>query len=193
VAGAGAMSAFGNEAVWYLMRGSGVVALLLLTGVMALGIATYGGVRLAGMPRFATVALHRSISMLSVVFVAVHVATAVLDPYAAVNLVNAVVPFTAAAQPLLVGLGALAVDLLIALMVTGLLRERIGRRTWRTVHWGAYAMWPAAFVHAIGIGSDASTLWGRALGVAAVAVIGGSVAWRLLLPPDSAPAPLTAR
>ena len=187
------MSAFGNEAVWYLMRGSGVVSLLLLTGVMALGIATFGGVRLGAMPRFATVALHRSISMLSVVFVAVHVVTAVLDPYAAVNLVNALVPFTAASQPLVVGLGALAVDILIALMITGALRERIGRRTWRAVHWGAYAMWPAAFVHAVGIGSDTATLWGRALGIGAVAVIGGSVVWRLLLPSDSAPAPLTAR
>lgn len=187
------MSAFGNEAVWYLMRGSGVVSLLLLTGVMALGIATFGGVRLGAMPRFATVALHRSISMLSVVFVAVHVGTAVLDPYAAVTLVNALVPFTAASTPLVVGLGAVAVDLLIALMVTGILRERIGRRSWRVIHWAAYAMWPAAFIHAIGMGSDVSTLWGRALGVAAVAVIGGSVAWRLLLPSDSAPAPLTVR
>ena len=184
--------AFANEAVWYLMRGTGVVSLLLLTGVMALGIATFGGVRLASLPRFATVALHRSISMLSVVFVSVHVATAVLDPYAAVNLVNALVPFTAASKPLVVGLGALAVDLLIALMVTGILRERIGRRSWRAIHWGAYAMWPAAFIHAIGMGSDVPTIWGRALGIAAVAVIGGSLAWRLLLPSHSAPAPLTA-
>ena len=187
------MSAFGNEAVWYLMRGSGVVSLLLLTGVMALGIATFGGVRLGRMPRFATVALHRSISLLSVAFVAVHVGTAVLDPYAAVGLVDALVPFTAASKPLLVGLGALAVDLMIALTVTGILRGRIGQRTWRAIHWGAYAMWPAAFIHAIGMGSDTSTLWGRALGITAVAVIGGSVAWRLLLPSDSAPAPLATR
>ena len=43
------------------------------------------------------------------------------------------------------------------------------------------------------MGSDTSTLWGRALGIGAIAIIGGSVAWRLLLPSDSAPAPLVTR
>ena len=75
----------GRARVWYLMRGSGVVSLLLLTGVMALGIATFGGVRLGTMPRFATLALHRSVSLMAVVFLGVHVATAVIDPYAAVG------------------------------------------------------------------------------------------------------------
>ena len=89
-------------------------------------------------------------------------ATAVIDPYAAVRLVDVFVPFTAASRPLLVGLGALAVDLVLALVVTGLLRERIGRRAWRAIHWAAYATWPVAFIHAIGMGTDTSTLWLRA-------------------------------
>lgn len=176
------MSVFANgNAVWFLMRGSGVVSLLLLTGVLALGIATRGGVRLGSLPRFATLALHRSISLLSVVFIGIHVTCAVIDPYAAVRLVAVFVPFTATSRPLLVGLGALAVDLVLALVVTGLLRERIGHRTWRAIHWAAYATWPVAFLHAIGMGTDTSSLWLRALAVGSVALIGGSVAWRLLL------------
>ena len=188
------MSVFDNgNAVWFLVRGSGVVSLLLLTGVMALGIATRGGVRLGSLPRFATLALHRSISLLSVVFIGIHVATAVIDPYAAVGLVDVLVPFTAASRPLFVGLGAVAVDLVLALIVTGLLRERIGRRTWRAIHWAAYATWPVAFVHAIGMGSDTSSLWLRALGIGSVALIGGAVAWRLLLPSGAPSSPATAR
>jgi methionine sulfoxide reductase heme-binding subunit len=180
------MSVFDNgNAVWFLMRGSGVVSLLLLTGVMALGIATRGAVRLSSLPRFATLALHRSISLLSVVFIGVHVATAVIDPYAAVRLVDVFVPFGGHSRPLYVGLGALAVDLILALVVTGLLRERIGQRTWRVIHWSAYATWPVAFVHAIGMGSDTSTLWLRALGIGSVAVIVGSVVWRLLIPSEN--------
>ena len=188
------MSVFDNgNAVWFLMRGSGVVSLLLLTGVMTLGIATRGGVQLGSLPRFATLALHRSLSLLSVVFIGVHVASAVLDPYAAVRLVNVFVPFTAASRPLLVGLGALAVDLILALVVTGLLRERIGRRTWRAIHWAAYATWPVAFIHGIGIGTDTSSLWLRALGIGSVAIIGGAVAWRLLLASDTPSSPAAAR
>ena len=70
-----------DKAIWYVMRGSGVVSLLLLTGVMTLGIATAKRWRPAGRPRFVTAALHRSIALLAVVFVAIHVVTAVLDPY----------------------------------------------------------------------------------------------------------------
>ena len=83
------MSVFGNgNAVWFLMRGSGVVSLLLLTGVMALGVATRGSAKISSLPRFATLALHRTISLLSVVFIGIHVTTAVIDPYAAVRLVD---------------------------------------------------------------------------------------------------------
>jgi methionine sulfoxide reductase heme-binding subunit len=187
------MSGIGaSNAVWFLMRGSGVVSLLLLTGVMALGVATWGGVRLGSLPRFATMALHRSISLLAVAFIAVHVTTAVIDPYTSVRLIDVVVPFTAAWKPLFVGLGALAVDAMIALTVTGLLRERIGRRTWRAIHWSAYAAWPVAFVHALGIGTDTSTLWLRAVAIGCVALIGGALAWRLLVPSDD-PTPVTVR
>jgi methionine sulfoxide reductase heme-binding subunit len=184
------MSVLGHgNAVWFLMRGSGVVALALLTGVLALGIATTGGVRLGRMPRFATLALHRSISLLAVVFLGVHVATAVADPYAAVGLADVVLPFSARAHPIAIGLGALALDLILALVVTSLLRARIGRRTWRAVHWAAYAAWPLAFLHTIETGSDMATLWLRIVALAALAVVGLSVAWRVLgRSPGAAPA-----
>lgn len=178
------MSVFAHgNAVWFLMRGSGVVALVLLTAVLALGIATTGGVRLGSLPRFATLALHRSISLLSVVFVGVHVATAVADPYAAVRLADVFLPFGARSRPLLVGLGALSVDLVVALIVTSLLRARIGRRAWRAVHWAAYAAWPLAFLHAVGMGSDTRTLWLRVLAIGALALVAVSLAWRVLRRP----------
>jgi methionine sulfoxide reductase heme-binding subunit len=165
--------------VWYLMRASGVTSLVLLTGVMALGIATWGGVVIGSLPRFATMALHRSISLMAVAFVAVHVVTAVVDPYAAVRAIDVVVPFSARSHALLVGLGAVAVDLLLALVVTGLLRLRLGRRGFRAVHWAAYLAWPVAFLHAVGIGSDTGTTWLRSVAVACVAAVCVAAAWRL--------------
>jgi sulfoxide reductase heme-binding subunit YedZ len=174
-----------DRAVWYLMRGSGVTALLLLTGVVALGVLTSRKTSLPTLPRFATMTLHRSISLLAVVFVAVHVATAVLDPYAAVRLVDTVLPFAGSWQPLWLGLGTLAVDLLVAVTVSSLLMKHIKRRTWRAIHWLGYAVWPVAFLHSIAIGSDAGTLWLRALAVAMLAAIVAAAAWRLGAPSAS--------
>lgn len=165
-------------AVWYLMRGSGVVSLLLLSGATALGIATWGRVTIGSLPRFATVALHRSVSLLAVAFTAIHVTTAVADPWAPVRPIAAVVPFAASGHPVLIGLGAVAVDLLLAVAVTGVLRARIGARAFRAVHWGAYAAWPVAVVHGLGMGSDAGTPWFRMLAVAVVGLVGAAAAWR---------------
>ena len=172
-----------SNAVWFLMRGSGVVSLLLLTAVAALGVATVHGVRLGRMPRFATLALHRSVALLAVAFLAVHVTSAVVDPYAAVGVVDALVPFGAASQPLAVGLGAVALDLVLALAATGALRHRIGRRTWRAIHWSAYAAWPAAWLHALVLGSDAGTPWMRGVLTTSFCVVAAAALWRATLAP----------
>jgi sulfoxide reductase heme-binding subunit YedZ len=177
------VSIAGSTAVWYLMRGSGIVSLLLLTAVAALGVATVARARLGSLPRFATPSLHRSLALLAVTFLAMHVTAAVVDPYAAVRVVDALVPFTAASHPLPVGLGAVALDLVIALAVTGVLRRWIGRRTWRAIHWSAYAAWPAAWLHGLALGSDTATLWMRAVVVGSALVVGGAALWRAALAP----------
>ena len=166
-------------AVWYLMRASGVVSLVLLTAVFALGIATAKRWHPVRLPRFVTAALHRSISLLSVVFLAIHVVTALIDPYAHVGLVATIVPFTAGSNPLWVGLGTVSLDLVVALIVSSLLRRHIGPRAWKAIHWLAYLSWPVALAHTIGSGSDATTLWLRIVGGLSIAVIGAVVAWRL--------------
>lgn len=165
-------------AVWYLMRGSGVVSLLLLTAVVALGIATADRRRIGSLPRFVTMSLHRSVSLLAVVFLAIHVSTAVIDPFASIRLLDVFVPFLAGRSPLAAGLGAIALDLLVALVVTSLLRARIGLRVWRFVHGLAYALWPVAFLHGIAIGTDKAALWMLGVDLVCAAVIAGSLALR---------------
>ena len=168
-----------TDALWYLGRGTGVVSLVLLTLVVALGIATRSGRPLPGLPRFAVTAVHRSGSLLAVVFVAVHVLTLLFDPYAQLNLVSLIVPFTAGAQPLWYGLGAVALDLILALIGTSLLRRHLGLRVWRGVHWTAYASWPIALAHSVGSGSDAGTGWMLTLTGVCLAAVLGAVGWRL--------------
>ncbi len=168
-----------STAVWYLMRSTGVVSQVLLTAVMALGIATTNRWSPRSTPRFVTAALHRSISLLSVVFITVHVVTGVVDPYAVVGLVAVIVPFVGAGNPFWVGLGAISLDLIAALIVSSLLRRHLGYRAWRAIHWVAYLSWPVALAHGLGMGTDVASLWFIVVTIACIATVSTALAWRL--------------
>ena len=174
-------AALNAKVFWYVTRGSGIVALLLLTASVALGVVTTLRWKSDLWPRFAVASLHRSLTLLAVAFVAVHVGTTVLDGYAPVGLRDAFVPLLSQYRPVWLGLGAVAFDLLLALVLTSLLRARIGYRMWRGIHWLAYASWPVALVHALGTGSDARLTWMVAIGIAAVAVAALAVVARAAL------------
>jgi sulfoxide reductase heme-binding subunit YedZ len=166
------------SALWYLTRGTGAVALVLLTMSVALGVANVRRVHTERVPRFVVDAVHRSVSLLAVSFLAVHILTSVLDPFAPIRFIDAVVPFVSAYRPVWLGLGAIASDLLIAVAFTSMLRRRFGRRAWRTTHWLAYACWPVALVHGLGTGSDAKTTWMLALTAGSVLVVLAAVCSR---------------
>jgi sulfoxide reductase heme-binding subunit YedZ len=168
-----------NGSAWYLMRASGVVALVLLTAASVLGIATTTRWRTRRLPSFAAVSLHRSISLLAVVFLGIHVATALVDPYAAVGMAAVVIPFVAGKSAFWVGLGAVSFDLTLALIVSSLLRSRLGRRLWRGVHWAAYVSWPVAVGHSLGTGSDTGTLWLRVIAAGCIASVVAALARRV--------------
>jgi methionine sulfoxide reductase heme-binding subunit len=168
-----------STALWYASRATGVVALVLLTAVVVLGILVNRRGRLPGLPRFATTSLHRSISLLAVAFLAVHVLTAIADPYVSIGIVATVVPFTAGYKALWIGLGAVSLDIVIALIVTSLARARLGRRTWRAVHWLAYAAWPVALFHSIGSSTDLRSGGLLVLTVLCTIAVLGAVGWRI--------------
>lgn len=162
-------------ALWYFTRASGAASLVLLTATLVLGVVDVGRWTSPRFPRFVTDALHRTVSLLVVVFVALHVLTSVLDTFAPVRLADAVVPFGSAYRPLWLGLGAVAFDLLLALVVTSLLRGRLGMGAWRFVHWTAYACWPLALVHGLGSGSDVRAGWMLWLSVGCTGVVAVAV------------------
>ncbi len=164
-------SAATSRAYWYLTRGTGVVALVLLTATVVVGIL--GSVRFtaARWPRFAIDTVHRDLSLLVIVLLLVHILTSVLDSFAPIRLTDAVIPFMSRYRPLWLGLGALAFDMLVAIAVTSLVRRRLGYRSWRAVHWLAYVSWPVAVLHGVGAGSDAKVGWVLAITVACVAAV----------------------
>ncbi len=173
------MGIVSGTALWYASRATGVVALVLLTAVVLLGILVNRRGRLPGLPRFATTSLHRSMSLLSVAFIAIHVITAILDPYVTIGIAASVIPFASPYKPLWLGLGAVSLDIMIALILTSLARARIGRRTWRAVHWLAYACWPVAVLHGIGSSTDLRTGWLLALTVGCCVAVAAALAWRI--------------
>ena len=173
-------------AVWYLTRGSGIVSLLALTAAVILGITTSTRWATAHWPRFVIEGLPKNVSLLSLVFLGVHIVTAVADGYVPIRWLDVVVPFGSAYRPLWVGLGALAVDLLAAVAITSVLRVHIGHRIWRAVHWLAYACWPIALVHGLGIGSDRNQTWMLLLDAGAAATVAGAVWWRLTVATSTA-------
>jgi methionine sulfoxide reductase heme-binding subunit len=168
-----------GTALWFLSRATGVVCLILFTAVILLGLLVSRQGKLPGLPKFGAVHLHRYLSLLAVAFITVHVLTAVADSFVNISLASAIIPFVSNYQPFWLGLGAVAIDLMIAVIVTSLVRARIGRRTWRAVHWLAYACWPIAIAHSIGAGPDLGSgplLW---LTLAAVAAVAAGIAVRM--------------
>ena len=176
----------GVSPFWYATRASGVVALVLLTATVVLGIAGRARFAMPGLPRVVTAGLHRNLSLLVLALVAMHVLTTIADGYAPIGLASAVIPFDSAYRGLWLGLGTIAFDLLLAVALTSLLRDRLPYRTWRGVHWLAYVCWPIALWHGLGTGTDSKLSWLLALDALCVAAVAGAVWWRLSL---AAPGP----
>ena len=175
-----------GSALWFLSRGTGIVSLVLLTVVTTLGLLTRGGRTLPGLPTSSVTLLHRNASLLAVAFLAVHIFTAIVDPYVTINIVDAFVPFVSDYQPFWLGLGALSLDLALALVVTSLVRVRLGLRAWRAVHWAAYILWPLILVHGYVMGPDIRSGWLLGVSIACVAVVGSAAAWRWTVVPAEA-------
>jgi Ferric reductase like transmembrane component len=157
------LGTLGPSVYWYLTRSTGVVSLLLLTLTVVLGVIDVRRWSTPAWPRFVLDSLHRSVSMLVLVFLGLHIVTAALDSFAPIALIDAVLPFIGSYRPVWLGLGAVAFDLLLAIAITSLMRERLGHRAWRITHWLAYACWPIALLHGLGTGSDVKSAWSLAL------------------------------
>lgn len=173
------VSSLGPSAYWYLTRGTGAVALLLLTTSVVLGLV--GTVRYTAprWPRFAIDTVHRDVSLLVIVLLVLHVVTTVLDGFAPISLLDGLIPFVSAYRPLWLGLGTLAFDLILAIAITSLVRRRLGYGTWRAVHWLAYISWPIAVLHTLGTGTDVKVWWLLLLTVVCVVAVLAAVLVRI--------------
>jgi methionine sulfoxide reductase heme-binding subunit len=174
--------------IWYIARAGGVVAYVLLTFTVCIGIGLAGRARVPGFPRFAVNELHRFAGILTGTFIAIHVGAILLDGYVHFSIPQVLIPLAASYRTVGVAFGIVAAELLVALAVTNRLRTVLPRRLWRGAHYLNFAVWASATTHGIIAGTDNATIWLLATYVAAIATVGGLACWRFA-EPASAGAP----
>ena len=174
------MLATSSPSLWYATRATGIVSLVLLTLALVFGILTAGRARSRSWPAIVQSDLHKRVSVLAMVFLSIHVLTAVLDTYVHLGWASIVVPFSSSYEPLWTGLGAVALDLMLAVALSSALRQRISARTWRGIHWLAYGSWPLAMAHTLGEGTDGLKLWMDVLAALCTVAVGAALGWRIV-------------
>ncbi len=177
--------------MWFANRGTGTVLLVLFTMTTVLGIASTARWTSTWWPRFLTQGLHRTVGLMSSILLVAHVTTAVVDEYVDIRWFDAILPFGALYRPLYLSLGAFALDLSVAVVVTSLLRSRLPLGAWRGVHLTSYAAWVVSVVHSLGIGTDVGQRWFQVLVIGCVGAVVLAVLLRLVSgrdqDPDDAP------
>jgi methionine sulfoxide reductase heme-binding subunit len=148
-----------NRILWFVNRGTGMVLLGLLTLSVLLGVLSTLRATSRWWPRFVTQALHRNISLLALAMLTAHVVTAVVDDYVPVRWYDAFFPFAERYRPVWGSLGTVALDLMLIVTVTSLVRHRLGHRPWRVIHLTAYLSWLLGLIHGLGMGTDQRTTW----------------------------------
>ena len=168
-----------NTLLWYTTRGAGAVTEILLTFVVVLGVLSVLRVQGDRWPRFLTTGLHRNLALMTLVFLALHIVTAVVDPFTNLGWAAALVPFASYYRTFWLGLGVVSFELLVAIIVTSLVRLWLGHRAWRAVHWLAYAAWPIGIAHGMGTGTDTWSAWMLAITAGCVVAVAIALVWRL--------------
>jgi predicted ferric reductase len=177
------MIAFTSPYFWYTTRATGLVALVLFTIVVCLGTFVSNRVGGSAVGRFELNELHRSISMVAMAFLVLHIVTTVVDSYVPTGWLSAIVPMTSSYKRWDVAIGAVAFDLMLAVWASSLMKARIANSSWRFIHWFSWLAFVAAIVHSFLIGTDARSGIGLAVVTACAFAVVVTAIWRYVKRP----------
>jgi methionine sulfoxide reductase heme-binding subunit len=178
--------AFTSPYLWYTTRATGLVALVLFTIVVCLGTFVSNRVGGTSVGRFELNELHRSVSMVAMAFLVLHIVTTVVDSYVPTGWLSTVIPMTSSYKRLDVAIGAVAFDLIVAVWASSLMKARIANGSWRFIHWFSWLAFVAAIVHGFLIGTDARSGIGLAIVVTCAAAVLATALWRFVKRPARA-------
>ena len=168
---------------WNVARTGGFTAYLLLTLAVAVGLALTMQLQSPSYwPRLINSELHNFLTLLSVVFVGVHILAVWIDPFTRFGWNEVFIPFASHYRATWMALGILALYLGIAVGISTWLRPLIGYAWWRRLHVLTLGVYGLVTVHGIATGSDTQTWWGLVIYGGSIALIGGLLCWRLLVP-----------
>ncbi len=180
------MIALTSPYLWYTSRATGLVALVLITSVVVLGTLVSNRVGGKKIGRFEFNELHRSLSLVAMTFLLLHIVTTVIDTYAPTGWLSALVPFVSRYDRVGVAVGAVAIDLMIAVWASSLFKSRVQPQTWRYLHWLSWLAYVGAIAHTLLIGADTRSAAGLALTAACAAAVLVAAVWRALTRPERA-------
>lgn len=172
---------------WLVNRASGIVALVLISVSVMLGLAM--AARALQRPAFkrAAARLHEHVALTALLAIGAHGLALLGDRWLNPGWQGITVPFALSYRPQFTGAGIIAGYLALVLGPSFYLRRRIGARRWRRLHGLIVVTWLLSVVHTLGSGSDAKQLWLRAI----VVFPGIGIVYLLtlrLLKPSRAPA-----
>jgi len=180
------MIAFTSTYFWYTTRATGIVALLLLTLVVTLGTLVANRIGGTFVGRFELNELHRSISVVAMLFLFIHILTTVVDSYVSTGLISAFVPMTSAYKTIPIAIGAVGFDLLLCVWISSLLKVRIKNESWRFIHWFSWLAYASAIIHAYMSGSDTHYGAGLLLVAGCAGIVLNVALWRYFGRPERA-------
>ncbi|MFN8162927.1 MAG: ferric reductase-like transmembrane domain-containing protein [Solirubrobacterales bacterium] len=175
-----ASNALQTHGWWLAGRASGLVALVLVTISVGIGLAMAGRVmRRAGLSR-KLLAVHEQTALAGLIAIAVHGVTLLGDPWLHPGVAGVTVPFAMSFRPAFTGIGIIGGYLAALLGLSFYARKRIGAKLWRKAHRATVLVYVLGLVHALGAGTDASAVWFRWWVILTAPLIGGLLVHRVL-------------
>ncbi len=180
------MLALTTPYLWYTTRATGLVTLVLFTMVVSLGALVANRAGGAAVGRFEINELHRALAVVAVLFLAIHVITTVLDSFVSTGLASVIIPLTSSYKRVPITLGTVALDLLLAVWLSSLVKTHVANATWRFLHWFSWLAFAASLVHALTAGTDARHGLGFVVVMICAGLGAGAGVWRVLARPPRA-------
>lgn len=163
---------------WIISRATGFTAFALIAGAMAAGLLVRTRVAVGPLKGAGMVDLHRHLSFLGLIAIAVHGGALLFDATIDVSPAALVVPGLIDYRPVATGIGVAVAELALLVHLSFRFRSRIGVRTWRRLHWGTYAVFLGGAAHGILSGTDTGALPAQMLYGGAVAAVAALTGWR---------------
>lgn len=167
------MTALWQNVTWNVARAGGFTAYILLALAVIAGLALSTQLQSpARWPRLINNELHNFLTLLSTIFLGVHILAVWLDPFTHFGWDEMLIPLASHYRPEWMALGIVALYMGIAIGISTLLRPRIGYTWWRKLHVLTLGIWALATIHGIGTGSDTQTWWAFAVYIGSTALVG---------------------